>query len=253
MLFINNKYSNWYANIIKNAKIRGSKKGLGIEKHHIIPKSLGGSNLIDNLVNLTSREHLVVHKLLRKMVTGKNKDKMVYAAWSMVNRNNQHQSRPKITSRQYEILRKEFVATKTGKKAPPSFHKKIATYWTQENREIHAAKISKVTKGRKHSANTIEKLKNKKWTEKAIASRLTNCLKAAEARKGSTWNDKKRTANEEAYYTKNLQLAQKVFDIIDSEKISILKIAKIVGVDWGTVNTIIKRRNQFEIHQAKRK
>lgn len=31
------------------------------EKHHIIPKSLGGTNKKDNLVKLTPKEHFLAH------------------------------------------------------------------------------------------------------------------------------------------------------------------------------------------------
>lgn len=34
------------------------------EKHHVIPKCVGGSNAKDNLVLLTAREHFIAHKLL---------------------------------------------------------------------------------------------------------------------------------------------------------------------------------------------
>ena len=37
------------------------------ENHHIIPRSLGGSNDKDNLVELTGREHWVAHMLLYKV------------------------------------------------------------------------------------------------------------------------------------------------------------------------------------------
>lgn len=37
------------------------------EKHHIIPKCLGGTNDKENLVKLTAREHFIVHQLLVKI------------------------------------------------------------------------------------------------------------------------------------------------------------------------------------------
>lgn len=37
------------------------------EKHHIIPRCLGGSDSADNLVNLTGREHFIAHQLLVKI------------------------------------------------------------------------------------------------------------------------------------------------------------------------------------------
>ena len=41
-----------------------------VEKHHIVPKSLGGSDHKSNLVSLTPREHYVAHRLLAKMHGG---------------------------------------------------------------------------------------------------------------------------------------------------------------------------------------
>lgn len=37
------------------------------ERHHIIPKSLGGTNDKDNIVRLTAREHFICHLLLTKL------------------------------------------------------------------------------------------------------------------------------------------------------------------------------------------
>lgn len=77
MIFINNKYTRWYYVIINRATTR-SVSGYA-EKHHIIPKSFGGSNKKSNLVNLTVREHYICHLLLTKMVTGEYRAKMIYA------------------------------------------------------------------------------------------------------------------------------------------------------------------------------
>lgn len=43
-------------------------KGLYTELHHVLPKSLGGSDAPANMVRLTGREHYVAHKLLSKAV-----------------------------------------------------------------------------------------------------------------------------------------------------------------------------------------
>ena len=50
VMFINNKYKSWYDSIIQKAKVRnlsGYK-----EKHHILPRCLGGKDIKKNLVNL---------------------------------------------------------------------------------------------------------------------------------------------------------------------------------------------------------
>ena len=103
-MFIDNKYTRIYYQIIDRAKDR-ELDGYG-EKHHIIPKSFGGSNKKENLVNLTAREHFVCHWLLTKMTEGLLKGKMIYAVWMLATNNNPHQQREKISSKKYEILKR---------------------------------------------------------------------------------------------------------------------------------------------------
>ena len=81
---IQNKYTNWYLKIIENAKMRILCDNAYHETHHIIPKSLGGTNIKDNLVKLTAKEHFICHLLLVKMVIGDAKRKMAYASWQML-------------------------------------------------------------------------------------------------------------------------------------------------------------------------
>lgn len=64
--FLKNKYTKWYVNIISAAQSRDITGYT--EKHHIIPKSLGGSNKKENLVKLTAREHFVCHCILVNIV-----------------------------------------------------------------------------------------------------------------------------------------------------------------------------------------
>lgn len=53
------------------------------EKHHIVPKCIGGSNKRENLVSLTPEEHYFAHQLLMKIYP--NKSKLTYAAHAMSN------------------------------------------------------------------------------------------------------------------------------------------------------------------------
>ena len=84
--FINNKYYNWYSNIIIKAQSEPRKKGNMVyyERHHIIPKSMGGSNSKDNLVLLTAKEHYICHYLLIKFTKSGGLYKMVHA-FRMIN------------------------------------------------------------------------------------------------------------------------------------------------------------------------
>ena len=77
-------YEKHYENLILKAKSRvlDSYK----EKHHVIPRCLGGNDDIDNIVELLPEEHYIAHLLLVKMYP--DESKLIYAANMMANRNN---------------------------------------------------------------------------------------------------------------------------------------------------------------------
>lgn len=111
MNFITNKYSKIYFSIIEKAK---SRKLLEYkEKHHILPKSLGGSDSKDNLVELTFREHFICHRLLVKITDGLNKRKMIYGLWAMSMSNN-NQKRYRINSRTFEKIKNDRIQSQIG-------------------------------------------------------------------------------------------------------------------------------------------
>jgi hypothetical protein len=75
-----------YNSIINNALLENRKrykktdeKYIYYEKHHILPRCLGGPDNTDNLVLLTAKEHYICHKLLifiyknRKLVCALNR------------------------------------------------------------------------------------------------------------------------------------------------------------------------------------
>jgi len=73
-------YHKIYENLVSKAKNR-TLEGY-VEKHHIIPKCIGGSDDVDNLVSLTPEEHYVAHQLLVKIHKGNHK--LVKAASMMI-------------------------------------------------------------------------------------------------------------------------------------------------------------------------
>ncbi len=82
-MYLDNKYTRIYYSIIDRAKNRVLNGYT--EKHHIIPKSIGGSNTKDNLVKLTPREHFICHLLLPKMLEGLSRRKMTFALTNFTN------------------------------------------------------------------------------------------------------------------------------------------------------------------------
>ena len=107
----NNKYYQIYYRIVDAAQKDNRKKQHGIyyEQHHILPKSLGGTNQKSNLVLLTPKEHFVCHHLLTKFTLGKDKSKMLFAFWNLANSCGKHRSDQRIYSKTYAIL-KESIA-----------------------------------------------------------------------------------------------------------------------------------------------
>ena len=51
------------------------------ERHHIIPKCMGGTNDKDNLIDLYAREHFEAHRLLA--LENPENEKLIYA-WHMM-------------------------------------------------------------------------------------------------------------------------------------------------------------------------
>ena len=89
-----------YDNLISTRKSRAPLDTQYYEKHHILPKSKGGSNSKDNLINLTPREHFLAHWLLWKIY----KDSSTRTAFHMM-RNSRKNMKRILTSKQYEIAR----------------------------------------------------------------------------------------------------------------------------------------------------
>jgi hypothetical protein len=79
-MFKPNKYTRIYFSLIHKAK--GRLQG---EKHHIIPRALGGKSIEHNVVWLTPREHYMAHRILLKAVDDKHKSKLVFGLSQFLN------------------------------------------------------------------------------------------------------------------------------------------------------------------------
>lgn len=107
-MFLENKYTKWYYAIVNRAQSRVIK-GYS-EKHHIIPKSMGGSNSKVNIAALTAREHYVCHLLLIRMVAGPDRSKMSLASTNMKVKGSTHEREYKVNARLYASAKKEASA-----------------------------------------------------------------------------------------------------------------------------------------------
>jgi hypothetical protein len=199
-MFIVNKYYKWYTQIVDRAKLRPTTVGY-YERHHIIPKSLGGTNKLDNLVNLTAREHFICHWLLTKCVLIKV-EKMQYALWVMIHSENEHQERYKINSKKYEILKKHlslvFSRQHIGKPKSEEHKRKISetrkrkiaegSLVVNENKEKYKI-ISEKRKGTKLSSETKQKISESRKGQKLTIEQREHLSKL---NTGVVWSEEKK-------------------------------------------------------------
>jgi len=114
------------------------------EKHHIIPKCMGGDNDPSNIAVLTPEEHFLIHQLLIKIYPDNYKLVHACQAMSMTN------SGRKVGAKLYGWLKRKISIAKTGENHP-FFGKSLS----EETRN----KISKSHVGYKYSEKT-RKLKS---------------------------------------------------------------------------------------------
>lgn len=157
-MYLQNKYTRWYYQIISQAKARRIDTNVYTENHHIIPKSLGGNNSDSNLVILTAREHFICHWLLTKMVSNTKHQYQMWNAFScMLYRITKDQKRYKITPRIFENIKKEGAKIKSLKflgNKNPMFGRE------HSEKTKHKMKISQKNRIRVYSEETRQKFKN---------------------------------------------------------------------------------------------
>lgn len=154
---IHMNYQNIYNQIIERAKTRqleGYK-----EKHHIIPKCIGGNNKKENIVELTAREHFLCHLLLIEIYP--DSEKLKYALYLMSIGRCINYKEFKVSSRLYERLKIEFSNLMKTKKL--NLGKKFSKKHREKLSKAHLGKKdSKETKNKKSLAKVGHK-KDKNW------------------------------------------------------------------------------------------
>ena len=167
-MYLHNKYTNWYFAIIAKASLQVND-GNFREKHHIIPKSLGGTNEAVNLVKLTPKAHYICHLLLTKMVEGPSRHKMWYAHYMMMRGTNRY--RP--SARMYDLAKRN-LSLANKERPGPNLGKTMS--------EEQKAKLSASLKG-KNTTPKSEEHKQKLRKPKSEEHKR----KLSESRKGKTF------------------------------------------------------------------
>jgi hypothetical protein len=174
-IFNSSKYTQWYKSIVAHAQAV-NVKGVGyLEKHHIIPKSMGGTNDARNLVLLTARQHFVCHLLLTRMVSGKNVRKawMALRAMAVMDAHGPRAAQIVVSSRLFEKLRVVNGEPNT----PEVLAKKRAAYARRGPHSEQTRKKMRETWAIKHGvARKYLPPKEKRWTVVSPSGETFSCM-----------------------------------------------------------------------------
>ncbi|UYD59691.1 hypothetical protein JNMOADIG_00179 [Aeromonas phage avDM5] len=140
-----------------------------VERHHIVPRCMNGSDDDNNMVFLTAAEHFVAHQLLVKIFPENHS--IVHAAKILMGSCNSN-------NKQFEWLRKRAIKTSiefhTGKKRSKETRDKISKALKGKKRsktsDQHRLNLSKALKGRQFTEDHRQKLSsriiNEEWRDK---------------------------------------------------------------------------------------
>jgi hypothetical protein len=172
-------YKKIYESIIDRAKIR--VLNCYKEKHHIIPKCLGGGNHKTNIVELTAKEHFICHLLLCEIYPKENSLKS--ARWAMTClRSRNHNRKYNVSASQYDRIKNEMAYLKTGVKRSDDIKDRIS-------KKMSGRVLSDEQK-KKISESMLGKKKSDEWK-----------LKQSKVKKGQIpWN-KGKTKDKSGIYT----------------------------------------------------
>lgn len=138
-------YKKIYDQIIDRAKNRSLTEYC--EKHHIIPKCMGGSDDSNNIVKLTAREHFLCHWILHELYPNDYKLTYAFDKMSHIKSNSAKSYVP--SSRVIEYARKEMARLSTGSNNP--------FYGKKHSKEV-IDKIKLKVVGYKHSEESRSKM-----------------------------------------------------------------------------------------------
>jgi hypothetical protein len=201
-MYLQNKYTTWYYNIVHIAQSRLTQPDY-VERHHIIPKSLGGTNENTNIVKLSAREHFVCHWLLTKMVVGDNRSKMIFAFHRMFSSSKlQERYSNGITPRIYEKLKivhsQCMRDVKTGSKLSDTHKENIRKGLLGKNKGKtlsieHKNRLKEINTGKTYNRSTEHKSKlSAALTGKNVGKVRTPEQKAAMSARIKLWWAKKK-------------------------------------------------------------
>jgi hypothetical protein len=151
-------YTKIYYKLIESRKALPTSSNYH-EKHHILPKCLGGSNDKNNLVLLTAREHYIAHWLLTKIYPN---DYKIWSAFALMSGKLSPKADRTFSDRDFERCRQaQSIAAKLRSKI-----------WNPMESKEAREKISNRMKNKE--LNPISKNPGKNWTAKPVEVELND-------------------------------------------------------------------------------
>jgi len=185
-----------YHQIVNGAINRSSVDGY-TERHHIIPKSCGGSNRKDDLVSLSAREHYICHRLLVRMVEGDVKRKMIYGLSCMLQVKTVAQNRYMPSSRTVEVIKTQWRDSLKGRK---TWNKGIPLSEEQKEK-LRQANLGKTytrspeyLEKQRLAQTGLSRGKGRVSNRKGIAMSQEQKEKLSQSHKGKPWSEARRGA-----------------------------------------------------------
>jgi hypothetical protein len=184
-MFIDNKYKRIYDSMILRGKTRIVSTEMYVERHHILPKSMGGSNSNTNLVKLTGREHYIAHQCLVRCTEGSNQQKMIHAAFMMSLRGYAKKSRL------YESLRQSVAISMSTRRKSGQTARKDYTVPIEVRRKIsQTLKEKGIVPPSRKNATVVFTEEHRLHLSQAQTGQKRNEVsrkKQSESRKGLRW------------------------------------------------------------------
>jgi hypothetical protein len=146
-------YKRIYKELVERARTRELIEYT--ERHHVIPRCIGGDDSNENIVRLTPEEHYLAHQLLTRIYPAE--PKLVYAAMLMTQSSNGKRTNNKL----FGWIKRRIVEARS---VPHSDERKLANSLGQKGKKLSEETRQKMSLSRKGVPKT------KEWAEKIAKS-----------------------------------------------------------------------------------
>lgn len=133
-------YKRVYAEFIKDRREKEARLEGYSERHHIVPRALGGGDEVGNLIRLTAEDHFFAHLVLAKIHGGK----MISALWRMLQRTGLHWGRRDQARRSYGTAQRivvRYLKIRWIGGENPLFNSTLFRWWNYRTEVIEEATL----------------------------------------------------------------------------------------------------------------